>query len=130
MEATQENPAVVAFLRDLDHPLMAEIETVRAIILGVDPAIGELIKWKAPTFRAADDFATVNLRSTTTLQLIFHTGVKVKDGDRPKVDDPANLLKWLARDRALVTLGAGGDIPARRPAFEALVRAWIAQVPA
>jgi hypothetical protein len=124
----QENPAVVAFLRDLDHPLTAEIEAVRAIILGADPAIGEVIKWKAPTFRAADDFATVHLRATDTLTLIFHTGVKVKDGDGPTVDDPGKLLKWLAKDRAMVVLGKGPEIDAKRPALEALVRAWIAQL--
>ena len=128
MGAEREDPAVVAFLRDLDHPLKTEIEAVRTIILGADPAIGELIKWKAPTFRAADDFATVNLRSTDSLQLIFHTGAKVKDGAGPKVEDPAGLLKWLAKDRAMVTLGTGEDIALRRSALEALVRAWIVQL--
>lgn len=125
----QENPAVVAFLRDLDHPLRPQIEEVRAIILGADPSIGELIKWKAPTFRAADDFATFHLRSTDKIQMIFHTGVKVKSGEGPAVADPDNLLKWLAKDRAMLTLEPDG-IEARRPALEALVRAWIAQVPA
>jgi hypothetical protein len=128
--AAQKNPEVTAFMAGLDHPLKAEIEATREIVLGVDPGIGELIKWKAPTFRAADDFATVHLRASDALTLIFHTGVRVKDGDGPKVEDPAGLLKWLARDRAMVVLGAGVEIEARRPAFEALVRAWIAQVPA
>lgn len=122
------NPEVVAFLAALDHPLKAEIEAVRAIILAVDPAISEVVKWKAPTFRAADDFATIHLRATDTLTLIFHTGVKVKAGDGPAVQDPAGLLKWLAKDRAMVVLGRGAGIEAKRPALEALVRAWIAQL--
>jgi hypothetical protein len=41
------------------------------------------------------------------------------------IADPAGLLKWLANDRCLVTLGAGKDIQARRAAFEAVVREWI-----
>jgi hypothetical protein len=34
-------------------------------------------------------------------------------------------MKWLGKDRAMVTLGAGRDIPANRAAFEAIVRAWL-----
>jgi hypothetical protein len=124
----REDPEVTAFLRDLDHPLKAEILAVRAILLGLDPSIGEMIKWKAPSFYAADDFATFNLRSTTSLQLILHTGVKVREGPGPKVEDPTGLLKWLAKDRALLTLGVGEEIKAKRPAFEALIRAWLPQL--
>ena len=42
-----------------------------------------------------------------------------------KIADPKGLIKWLGKDRALVTLGAGRDIPANRAAFEAIVRAWL-----
>jgi hypothetical protein len=62
------------FMRELDHPLKRDIETVRRIILNVDPA---------------------------------------------------GLLKWLAKDRCLVTLGVGKDIQIKRAAFEAIVREWI-----
>jgi hypothetical protein len=37
-------------------------------------------------------------------------------------------MKWLGADRAMVTLGAGRDIPANRKALEAIVRAWIKHV--
>jgi hypothetical protein len=115
------------FMRELDHPLKKDIETVRQIILNVDPGIGEAIKWNAPSFRTTDFFATVNLRSMECVQLIFHTGAKVKATAATGISiaDPAGLLKWLAKDRCLVTLGAGKDIQARRAAFEAVVREWI-----
>jgi hypothetical protein len=114
-------------MRGLDHPLKRDIETVRRIILNVDPGIGEAIKWNAPSFRTTDFFATVNLRSSDSVQLIFHMGAKVKATATTGIDiaDPAGLLKWLARDRCLVTLGVGKDIQARRAAFEAIVREWI-----
>jgi hypothetical protein len=115
------------FMRELDHPLKRDIETVRQIILNVDPGIGEAIKWNAPSFRTTDFFATVNLRSRECVQLIFHTGAKVKGAATTGISiaDPAGLLKWLAKDRCLVTLGAGKDIQTRRAAFEAIVREWI-----
>lgn len=116
---------VDAFMATLDHPLKAEIGAARGWILGVDPGIEELIKWKAPTFRFKDDFATVNLRSTDGLQLIFHTGAKVKASATTGVTivDPAGLLRWLAKDRALVTVPATDEGHA---AFIDIVRQWIA----
>jgi hypothetical protein len=118
------------FMRELDHPLKKDIETVRQIILNVDPGIDEAIKWNAPSFRTTDFFATFNLRSRERVQLIFHTGAKVKATAATGINiaDPSGLLKWLARDRCLVTLGVGKDIRAKREAFEAIVREWIRSV--
>jgi hypothetical protein len=115
------------FMRELDHPLKEDIEAVRRIILNVDPGINEAIKWNAPSFRTTDFFATVNLRSRECVQLIFHTGAKVKATAATGISiaDPAGLLKWLAKDRCLITLGAGKDIQSKQAAFEAIVREWI-----
>jgi len=115
------------FMRELDHPLKRDIETVRQIILNIDPGISEAIKWNAPSFRTTDFFATVNLRSREFVQLIFHTGAKVKGAATTGIGiaDPAGLLEWLAKDRCLVTLGVGKDVQTRRAAFEAIVREWI-----
>lgn len=126
-DAVPTDPAVEAFLRELDHPLKRDIEAVRRIILGVSPGIREGIKWNSVSFRTTDYFATVNLRSRDAVQLVFHKGAKVKDNstEGQTIPDPAGLIKWLARERCLVTVGAGKDIPARTPALEDIVRAWI-----
>ncbi len=122
--------AVTAYLRDLEHPLKKEIEAVRRIILGVRPTIREGIKWNAPSFQTEKHyFATFNVRARESVQLILHLGAKVRLHQKSlKIADPRGLLKWLGKDRALVTLGAGRDIPANRAAFEAIVRAWIKHV--
>ena len=124
---TKKAGDVGEFMRELDHPLKRDIETVRQIILNVDPGISEAVKWNAPSFRTTDFFATVNLRSRERVQLIFHTGAKLKATAATGIiiADPAGLLEWLAKDRCVVTLGAGKDIQARRAAFEAIVREWI-----
>ncbi len=123
---TRADPGVVAFLAALDHPLKAEIVAVRDIILGVSADIGEGVKWNAPSFRTTAYFATVNLRSRDTLQLIFHLGAKVRpDVASMEIADPAGLMKWLAKDRCLVTLGAGKAFKANTPAFKTLVPDWI-----
>jgi hypothetical protein len=116
-------------LRRLDHPLKKDIEAVRRIILGVSPRIAEGIKWNSLSFRTTEFFATVNCRCRDSVQLVFHRGAKVKDNTtETRVADPAGLVKWLASDRCLVTVGAGRDISARRAALSDIVRAWIAQL--
>ena len=117
-----------AFMAALDHPLKTDIEAVRRIVLGVSPAIGEGVKWNSLSFRKSDWFATVNLRSKDVIQLVFHTGAKVKDNPELKVPDNSGLLLWLAKDRALVTLGSGKTLKVNTPAFKAIVQAWLKYV--
>ncbi len=114
-----------AFMASLDHPLKADIEAVRKIILGASPAVADGIKWNSLSFRKADWFATVHLRSREQVKLVFHTGAKVKDSPELKIPDPNGLLHWLGRDRALATLGAGRTLKANVPAFRAIVKAWL-----
>jgi hypothetical protein len=114
---------VDAFMSKLKHPLKTEIETARRIILETSAAITEEIKWNAPGFRTTESFATVHLRSAGQLQLIFHLGAKVRpDLKAMKIADPAGLMKWLGKDRALVTVGTDPS------AFRKIVRAWIKYV--
>ena len=129
---SQTDPAVVAFLRALNHPLKKEIEAVRQIILGVSPEIREGIKWNAPSFRTTEYFATLNLRAKNgkdRVWLILHRGAKAKDNTKSlKIADSAGLLKWLAKDRCLVTFGDAKDIQAKQATLEGIVRAWIGQM--
>ncbi len=120
---------VNAFMAELDHPLKAEIKTVRRIIREVSPAISEAIKWNAPSFRTTEFFATTNLRSRDQVQLVFHLGAKVRKDLKPlALADPAGLVKWLAKDRCMVTVGAGKTVQANKAALQAIVREWIAYV--
>ena len=128
--AAPAGDAVATYLKALKHPLKNEIEAVRLIILGVSPAISEGIKWNTASFRTEKEwFATFNTRAQESVQLIFHLGAKARpDMKAFKLADPNGLMKWLGKDRAMVTLGSGRDIPANRKALEAIVRAWIKQL--
>lgn len=127
---TPPDKSVEVYLKALKHPLKKEIEAVRLIILSVSPAISEGIKWNTVSFRTEKDwFASFNVRAAESVQLIFHLGAKTRpDLKAFKLADPRGLMKWLGKDRAMVTLGAGRDIPANRKALEAIVRAWIKQL--
>ena len=117
-------------MESLVHPMKSEIEMIREAILSADSSITEGVKWNAPSIRTHAYFATTNLRERGGVGIILNLGGTVRDlkpGSR-KLEDPANLLKWLAADRALVKFSDAADFKAKRQAFTALVRAWIKHV--
>lgn len=118
-----------AFMRDLRHPLKADIERVRHAVLAAVPNVTDGVKWNALSFRTTDWFATVNLRSRDRVQIVLHLGAKVKSGTRnTKVEDPRAMLTWLAKDRCLLTLPRGPAAPDDLRAVAAIVRQWVAHV--
>ncbi len=128
-KAVNNTHAVDEFMAQLEHPLKAEIEAIRTLILGVDPQINESIKWNAPSFSTTDHFATLKLRPVESVQLVFHTGAKVKAVPIAMViDDPAGLLKWAAKDRGVITFTDRQDVVSKQDALVAIVRQWIGQM--
>lgn len=121
---SQTDPEVEAYLKSLDHPAKKEIEAIRKIILGVDPAIREGIKWNSPSFRVDDWFATLNLHKGI-VRLILHTGAKAKSLNQTSIPDPKGLFQWLAKDRAMVSFESEKDVKAKRSALVALLKKWI-----
>jgi hypothetical protein len=120
--------SVAALLDTLGHPLRADIDWLRDVILQADPAVVEEVKWNAPSFRTTEFFATMHLRAPDALQLVLHTGAKAKGKALPRTHfpDPHGLMRWLADDRCILTLGAGAQLRARREAIVAILRAWLA----
>lgn len=120
---------VDAFMAALDHPLKAEIEALRAIICPLDPRIVESVKWNAPSYAIDDHFATLRLYPQRTVQVVLHTGAKVKPESRAMtIDDPDGLIVWATSDRGAVAFADIADIERKRDAFVSIVRQWIAQL--
>jgi len=126
---------VDAFMRDLVHPLKEELETTRQIVLGSAPGITERIKWNAPSFcYQGDDRVTFKLHPKDGVHLIFHRGAKSKDTKDFVFEDGTGLLKWVAKDRAIVTFSGMKEIVAGKRALRTVVKQWMLsttdQVPA
>lgn len=113
-----------SLLADLSHPLRTEIEAVRKIILGADPSISEGIKWNSLSFQTTEWFATWNWRVKDQIQLVMHLGAKARKTEVSQIDDPDGLLKWLAKDRALLTI-APEELESKKPALQTLIKDWI-----
>lgn len=119
--------AVERFLRELDHPMADEVRRLRGVILAVDDAITEQIKWSAPSFGpAGQDRVTMRLHPKGYLQLIFHRGAKVKSSAGFAFVDESGLLEWAAPDRGVMSLRTADDVAAAVVALPTLVARWIA----
>ena len=108
----------------LDHPRKEGIERLRAAILGSNDRITEHVKWNAPSFcYAGEDRMTFRLFPEDRAQLVFHRGAKVKDdADAFEFDDDTGLLRWVAKDRAVVALR---DAEARQRDLVGVVNRWV-----
>lgn len=114
----------------LEHPFKPQIQALRLLMTQAHPGIAEGIKWNAPSFRMAEYFATTHLRAKPGLGLVLHLGAKVRELPAGGVvmDDPDKLLKWLARDRAMVEFSSAHDFEKKRDALLDLVRQWVRHV--
>jgi hypothetical protein len=119
--------SVEHFMQRLNHPLKAEIERIRAIILKADGQITEQIKWNAPSFcYHGDDRVTMRIQPQEQIQLIFHRGAKVRsDSADFKFEDGSGLMKWATSDRGVVTLRTMQDVEVNEMALTTLVREWM-----
>jgi hypothetical protein len=115
------------FMEGLHHPLKNGVERLRAAILDSNDQITEHIKWKAPSFRYADeDRVTFRLYPEDRVQLIFHRGAKVRsDAADFAFDDHTGLLRWVANDRAVVALRDAEDVDAKLSALVEVVNRWV-----
>jgi hypothetical protein len=122
--------AVDAYMLGLQHPLKAEVEALRGIVLGAADGIAEGIKWNAPSFRTSEYFATTHLRAKGSVGLILHLGARARELPAAGlgVKDPGGLLRWLAKDRALVEFSSMDALTARQPALQAVIRQWVKYV--
>jgi uncharacterized protein YdhG (YjbR/CyaY superfamily) len=99
------------FLKNLSHPLRAEVEAVRSIIKGVNKDINEEIKWKAPSFNFRGEYlVTFNLRDEKRIHLVFHN---------PQISKvKSKLLEGDYKDRRMAYFAGMKDIKAKKSMLE------------
>lgn len=120
------DPAVQEFLDGFEHPMKAEIQAIRELIVNCDPSITEGIKWNSMSFRTTEWFATLNKRATDRIEFVLHLGAKVKaDANTTTIQDPKNMLKWLGKDRAMMTILDRDDLRAKEVSIRQVIIEWI-----
>jgi len=121
------NKGVTLFLDALNHPLRAEIEALRQIILEASAMLEENIKWNGPNYAVgAEDRITMRVQPPKQVQLIFHRGAKVKEQPSERlVEDATGLLVWKENDRAVASFKNMEAVEAGREALSAIVKDWL-----
>jgi hypothetical protein len=118
---------VDTFMADLQHPLKAGVEQLRAAILASNDAITEHVKWNAPSFcYAGVDRVTFLLQPGNRLQLVLHRGATKRNSEDFRFEDTSGLLEWVAVDRAVVSFRDLDDVAARQAAVVDVVNRWVA----
>ena len=121
------NTEVTKSLDQQNHPLRAEIEQLRKIILESENELVENIKWNGPNYAVNnDDRITMRIQPPKQIQLIFHRGAKKLEQPKNKlIEDKSGLLMWKENDRAVATFKNSAEILAAKPTLETVVKSWI-----
>lgn len=125
MSLVNASPEVTALIQSLDPPRRQIVEMAREIILRSHPSVQEGVKWKAPSYGIGEgDRVTFRLAPKGSVQLIFHRGAMPADSTDFSFSDPTGLLRWAARDRAVLELGSVDEVKEMAATLEGLVQRW------
>lgn len=116
----------------LTHPLKAEADALRAILLGLKtPKLKESVKWNAPSYAVSSTHClTFNFGDRKSIRLIFHcdTARKEAKGAPPAFDDDTGLLAWQSDIRAIAAFRTMEEVEAAKKVLPGLVRRWVSEV--
>lgn len=112
-----KNPEVDQFMAKIKHPLKAEMERVREIILSADNKMTEVIKWGGPTFVHKGNLATLTPRTKRFVNLFFQTGATIPNGH--------GILEGEAKEVRVARFHDMKDVDEKEKALKAVVREWI-----
>lgn len=101
----------------LEHPLKAEMEAVRAIIIKASPKMEEDVKWGGPSFFYKEDLATFNPRIKNYVALIFHKG--------ELLDIKSDFLEQATKGKVYAKFYTMEQVTANRELIERMVNTWI-----
>ncbi|WP_421795997.1 DUF1801 domain-containing protein [Haliscomenobacter sp.] len=120
---------VCEHIQKLEPALAQVVETLRQIILGTDPEIGERIKWNNPSFYYTGemvefdpkeykrDLIVMNLHKGR-IMLVFPSGAKV--------NDQSGLLEGDYKDgRRIAIFKDLEDVQAKQGALQKIIQDWL-----
>jgi hypothetical protein len=106
------------FFDALSHPLKAEMEKTREIIMAASPLLTETVKWGGPSFEYRDTLATFSPRVKDAVALVFHDGA-------PFLED-FPFLEAGPKGKAYARFSSMEDIERHRSSLTALVATFVA----
>lgn len=111
------NPAVDAWFKKKKHPLEAEMQRVREIVLATSDKVMEDIKWSAPTFMYKGNIASFFPNAKKHVSLMFHEGALLDDGK--------GLLEGDGKTARVARFEDMKDIEQKKAALQRIIKAWM-----
>jgi hypothetical protein len=118
-------------MAQFQHPLKEVMQALRGIILATDPAIGEEVKWNAPTFFYTGEMVKTdpklfkrylivsNVHAKDHIMLVWPSGARVDDGSgffEGTYADGRRLLRFFNLE----------DVASKKAQVQACIRQWLA----
>ncbi len=123
---------VNAHIQKLDPALAEIVETIRQIILGTDPEIGEQIKWNNPCFYytgAMKPFDPKTYQQIIAVFNLFKGRIMLVFPSGAKVGDQTGLLEGDYSDgRRLIVFKDLDDVRSKAPLLQEVVKKWLTLV--
>ena len=126
-----EPDEVNAYMSNLVHPLAGVLEALRQTILQADPAVGEEIKWNAPTFFYTGEMQPSNpkeyKRYLVVSNLFKKDCIRLVFWGAGNVEDPSGLFAETYEDgRRLALFYSLEDVKAKTKALQDIVKRQLA----
>jgi uncharacterized protein YdhG (YjbR/CyaY superfamily) len=129
----QKYKTVEDFLNDLDTDKRLQVNTLRDLILEVEPKLEERIKWNAPSYvKDGEDRITFNLMNRQgAVKLVLHMGATKKEDKKgkPVLDTTYGLGEWNSNMRVTLTFQNLTDINTKADKLKQLIADWLALKP-
>lgn len=123
---------VTAFIKTLEPGLAEVVQSLREIILSVDPSLGEQIKWNSPSFfytgvmkpfnpkEYKRDLVVINVHRGKAL-LVFPTGASINDKN--------GVLEGDYKDgRRMINIIDLKDLAAKKQSLQLVIREWLKMI--
>ncbi len=114
---SNKNSAVDEYLEKKGHPLTAEIQRVREIIMNTHHDMEETIKWSSPTFMYKGNMASFFMNAKKHVSLMFHKGAMIPDD--------TGLLEGDAKEGRTAKFANMEDIEVKKEALQSVTLAWM-----
>jgi uncharacterized protein YdeI (YjbR/CyaY-like superfamily) len=105
------------FMDKLEHPLKAEMEAVRSIIVNASSKMEEDVKWGGPSFFYKEDLATFNPRIKNYVALIFHKG--------ELLNIKSDFLEAASKGKVYAKFYSMEQVKENKELLEKMVNTWV-----
>lgn len=120
---------VSAFIEQLEPETGKIIETIRRLILGVDPAVGERIKWNNPSFYYTGEMAPFDpkeYKREIAVFNLFKGRIMLVLPSGANLDNSAGLLEGDFKDgRRTIVFANLADVTSKQKALQQLIQNWL-----